>query len=124
MPSIDTDQAFVLIGLRPPRVPGPEFCDHTNRLYNTHAMRFFELSILGLFSRFYLLMAVVIVAGFTGAWALAFLAVPIFLSCMLGACAKTKVPVAPSSTAKVHTLVPQAGAPVRPPVDISLPMAA
>lgn len=47
-------------------------------------MTFFRLSVAGLVLRFYLLMAVVLVAGFTGAWALALLALPIFLSCMLG----------------------------------------
>lgn len=47
-------------------------------------MNFFELSITGLIVRFYLLMAVVLVAGFTGVWALALLGLPIFLSCMNG----------------------------------------
>lgn len=45
---------------------------------------FFNLSIKNAIYRFYLMMAVVILAGFTGIWAVAILALPIFLSIMAG----------------------------------------
>lgn len=44
----------------------------------------FKLSIAGVVIRFYLMMAVVIIGGFTGMWWLAILALPIFLSAMVG----------------------------------------
>lgn len=40
----------------------------------------FKLSFAGVVIRFYLMMAVVILAGFSGLWWLAILALPIFLS--------------------------------------------
>ena len=40
----------------------------------------FKLSFAGVVMRFYLMMAVVIIAGFSGQWWLAILALPIFLS--------------------------------------------
>ena len=43
----------------------------------------FQLSFAGVVIRFYLMMAVVLVAGFTGLWWLAILALPIFLSAMV-----------------------------------------
>ena len=43
-----------------------------------------KLSVAGLMIRLYLMMAVVILAGFTGLWYLALLALPIFLSCLMG----------------------------------------
>ena len=73
-------------------------------------MKFFELSIANFVLRFYALMAVVIIAGFTGIWPLALLALPIFLSGMLGL-SKTKAPkqqlneqeVLPTTTAFAKT---------------------
>ena len=44
----------------------------------------YELSMTSVVLRFYLLMAVVIIAGFAGVWYVALLALPIFLSTMLG----------------------------------------
>ena len=44
----------------------------------------YELSVASVVLRFYLLMTVVLVAGFTGLWYLGLLALPIFLSTMLG----------------------------------------
>ncbi len=44
-----------------------------------------KLSIGTTILRYYLLIAVVLVAGFTGVWLLALLALPIFLSAILGA---------------------------------------
>ena len=47
-------------------------------------MKFFEASIGTIVTRFFLLMAIVIVAGFIGQWWLAILALPILLSAMTG----------------------------------------
>jgi len=47
-------------------------------------LKFFELSVSGVVLRFYLMMAVVIGAGFSGNWLFGLLALPIFLSIMLG----------------------------------------
>ena len=47
-------------------------------------MKLFHLSLTTLMLRFYLMMAVVIVAGFAGIWPIAFLALPIFMTCLLG----------------------------------------
>lgn len=47
-------------------------------------MKFLQLSITGLIWRFYLMMALVIVAGFTGIWLLALLALPLFFSALMG----------------------------------------
>ena len=44
----------------------------------------FDLSFGTIILRFYLMMGVVIVAGFSGYWLIAFLALPIFLSIMMG----------------------------------------
>ena len=46
-------------------------------------MKAFEAKFTTVIMRFYLMMAVVIVAGFTGFWWLAVLALPIFLSSMM-----------------------------------------
>ena len=52
--------------------------------------------------RFYLMMLVIVIAGFTGQWWLSILALPIFLSTILGIRFKGKKN---SSQAKVHNLV-------------------
>ena len=44
----------------------------------------FKLNLVGLMIRFYLMMAVVIVAGFVGNWWISLLALPIFLSALGG----------------------------------------
>jgi len=44
----------------------------------------FEANFGKILIRFYLMMAIVIVAGFTGYWALGLLALPIFLTAILG----------------------------------------
>lgn len=46
-------------------------------------MKCFELSFPMIMMRLYLMMAVVIIAGFSGFWWLALLALPIFLSALL-----------------------------------------
>ena len=62
-------------------------------------MRFFELSIPGVIMRFYLMMAIVLVAGFTGVWALSILALPVLISCMTGASfGKAKSLLSPSQS--------------------------
>ena len=47
-------------------------------------VEFLSLGIAKIVLRFYLMMAVVVLAGFTGMWWLAMLALPIFLSTILG----------------------------------------
>ncbi len=47
-------------------------------------MKLMKLSILGLIWRFYLVMAIVIIAGFTHLWFLAILALPVFFSALMG----------------------------------------
>ena len=47
-------------------------------------MKFLAIDLSTFLVRFYLMMMVVILAGFTGMWGLAFLALPIFLSAVLG----------------------------------------
>jgi hypothetical protein len=47
-------------------------------------MKPFELSIGGLLLRFYLMMAIVIAAGFIGQWWVAIFALPILVSAMSG----------------------------------------
>ncbi len=71
-------------------------------------MKLFELTLPSMVLRFYLMMAVVITAGFTGVWAIALLALPIFLSAMVGlsissAANKPKAPRTHLTTTKVVT---------------------
>jgi hypothetical protein len=47
-------------------------------------MKLLNLSITSLILRFYLLMAIVIGAGFSGYWAIAILALPVFFSALMG----------------------------------------
>jgi len=47
-------------------------------------MKLFELSFDKIVIRFYLLMGIVIVAGFAGIWWLAILALPVFFSALMG----------------------------------------
>ncbi|HMO37942.1 MAG TPA: hypothetical protein PKC76_06945 [Saprospiraceae bacterium] len=47
-------------------------------------MKAFNLSIGTIVLRFYLMMLIVIIAGFVGQWWLAILAFPVFMSIMLG----------------------------------------
>lgn len=54
-------------------------------------MKAFETNFANVLIRFYLMMTIVIIAGFTGAWPLALLALPIFLTAILGI-AKEKTP--------------------------------
>ena len=47
-------------------------------------LKAFDLNFGTVILRFYLMMAVVITAGFTGLWLLGLLALPIFISIMMG----------------------------------------
>jgi hypothetical protein len=47
-------------------------------------MKLLDLNITTLMLRFYLLMAIVIAAGFSGYWSLALLALPVFFSALMG----------------------------------------
>lgn len=47
-------------------------------------MKAFDLGVAGMIVRLYLMMMVVVIAGFTHQWWIAFLAFAIFLSTMLG----------------------------------------
>lgn len=47
-------------------------------------MKAFNLRLDTLILRFYLMMLVIIIAGFIGIWALSFLALPIFMTCLMG----------------------------------------
>lgn len=47
-------------------------------------MKYFSIGLGAIMIRFYLMMGVVIIGGFSGQWWLATLALPIFLSIMLG----------------------------------------
>ena len=47
-------------------------------------LEYFELSVGAIVKRFFLLMGVVIVAGFSGQWWLAAFALPVLLSAMVG----------------------------------------
>ncbi len=50
----------------------------------TSAMRFFAIPVYTIVLRYYLMMAVVLIAGFSGLYFLALLALPLFLSAILG----------------------------------------
>ena len=48
------------------------------------AMKLFNLSLGSMILRYYLMMVIVLIAGFTGLWWLAVLAFPVFISTILG----------------------------------------
>ncbi len=47
-------------------------------------MKLLHLSIGTLILRFYLMMAIIIIAGFSGLWVLSVLAILVFYSCLMG----------------------------------------
>ncbi len=53
-------------------------------------LKLLKLGIGAIILRFYLMMAIVIVAGFSGIWAIAFLAFPILISILLGVTLKNE----------------------------------
>lgn len=67
-------------------------------------MTAFEANFGKILIRFYLMMAVVLVAGFTGFWALGLLALPIFLTAILGIDKKEKQAKHAVLTAKKVTI--------------------
>ena len=67
-------------------------------------MRFFDINLVTVLVRFYLMMAAVIVGLFTGLNWLAFLALPIFLSIMLGVTFRKESKRKTSNTAVKTTL--------------------
>lgn len=60
----------------------------------------FEANFANILVRFYLMMAIVLVAGFTGFWALGLLALPIFLAAILGIGNKQEA----VKTAEIHRM--------------------
>jgi hypothetical protein len=61
----------------------------------------FEANFAKILTRFYLMMGVVLVAGFTGYWLLGLLALPIFLTAILGLGNK-KVTVKTAKTQRIN----------------------
>ncbi|MCI5083570.1 MAG: hypothetical protein MRY78_17865 [Saprospiraceae bacterium] len=51
-------------------------------------MKVFDLSLSSMILRFYLMMMVILAAGFSGQWWLTILGLPIFLSTLLGVASK------------------------------------
>jgi len=47
-------------------------------------MKLLNLSLATLIFRFYLMMAIIIIAGFSGLWILSVLALPVFFSALMG----------------------------------------
>jgi 1,4-dihydroxy-2-naphthoate octaprenyltransferase len=47
-------------------------------------MKLYQLSFTALMLRFYLMMAIIIIAGFSGIWLLSLLALPVFFSGLMG----------------------------------------
>lgn len=64
-------------------------------------LKAFDLNIGTVVLRFYLMMGVVIAAGFSGYWLMALLALPIFLSIMMGISFTKKKEQIASKNAKV-----------------------
>ena len=67
-------------------------------------MKLLELSVTTLILRFYLVMAIVIGAGFAGQWWFAILALPVFYSCLMAIKFKWPVLRKKTKTVKVHEL--------------------
>jgi len=67
---------------------------------------FFKLDFAGILIRFYLLMAVVLIGGFSGQWWIALFALPIFISTITGLKISYKKPVsvAKETTSKIIQL--------------------
>lgn len=63
-----------------------------------------NLSLANTIMRYYLLMAIVLVGGFSGLWWFALLALPVFVSTLLGVSIKWEPFVKNSKKAKVVTL--------------------
>jgi hypothetical protein len=59
------------------------FTSNQNK-YIMNNLKVFDLNIITLVWRFYLMMGVMVIAGFSGYWLIALLALPIFLSIIMG----------------------------------------
>ena len=66
-------------------------------------MKLFKLSVAGVIWRFYLMMALIVIAGFTGLWFLAILALPLFFSALMGVSFDLKTSVKDEAKTKVET---------------------
>ena len=64
---------------------------------NESAMRFYAITFDKVVIRFYLMMAAVLIGMFSGYYAVAFLALPLFLSAVLGISFKPESPAATTS---------------------------
>jgi hypothetical protein len=47
-------------------------------------MKLFQLSVVSFVWRLYLMMAIVVISGFTGLWFISILALPVFFSALIG----------------------------------------
>ncbi len=56
-------------------------------------MNLFHISLVTLMFRFYLMMAIVVIAGFSGVWWLSMLALPVFFSALMGIQFKRRAPI-------------------------------
>ena len=65
-------------------------------------MKYLNLPLSTLMLRFYLMMAVVIIAGFSGLWFLSILALPIFFSALLGVSFKRHHSIKKPGVAKTY----------------------
>jgi hypothetical protein len=59
------------------------FTSNQNK-YIMNNLKVFDLNIITLVWRFYLMMGVMVIAGFSGYWLIALLALPIFFSIIMG----------------------------------------
>ena len=47
-------------------------------------MKLFRISLVSMMMRYYLMMAIIVIAGFSGIWLLSLLALPVFFSALMG----------------------------------------
>lgn len=66
-------------------------------------MKFLNLSLAGLMLRFYLMMLIVVIAGFTHMWLLSLLALPVLLSALMGVQFKRKPQSSETGKSKSYT---------------------
>ncbi|MFK8058431.1 MAG: hypothetical protein AB8F78_20060 [Saprospiraceae bacterium] len=93
-----TDQLFRLMWIRESHRWPPDLW-----IIKTNKMKLFELSLTGMIIRFYLMMTAILIAGFTGIWAIGLIALPIFMSALTG----LEIKKAPKNVAKQNTAVAQ-----------------
>jgi hypothetical protein len=71
---------------------------------NLYIMKLLQLQVSTLILRFYLVMAIVIGAGFIGQWWLAILALPVFYSALMGIKFSKAIPQKKSQRTRKHVL--------------------